>query len=41
MMRVTRVGSGRARLDLLTLQEAPNPVETRTWGRIKALFAGF
>jgi len=29
-----------SRLDLVVLQEAPNPVESMSWGKIKALYGG-
>lgn len=45
MMRLTRIGLGegevsRSNLDLVILQEAPNPVELISWGQIKALYKG-
>lgn len=47
-MRLTRIGLGdddvaglsRSRLDLVILQESPNPVESITWGKIKVLYGG-
>ena len=44
-MRLTRIGLGegevsQSRLDLVVLQETALPVESISWGRIKALFAG-
>ena len=45
MMRLTRTGlklgqSCQTRLDLVVLQEVLLPVESITWGRIKALYKG-
>lgn len=45
-MRLTRVGLrvgqiSTSRLDLVVLQEVPNPVESMSWGRIKALYGGY
>ncbi len=44
-MRLTRVGLGEGqqintRLDLIVLRETPLPVETISWGKIKALYGG-
>jgi hypothetical protein len=44
-MRLTRVGLGvgeisQSRLDLVILQEVLNPVESISWGKIKALYQG-
>jgi hypothetical protein len=45
MMRLTRIGLraglvSKSRLDLVVLQEMPNPVDSISWGKIKALYLG-
>jgi hypothetical protein len=40
VLRLVCLQKGKTRLDLITLQETPNPTLDTSWGRVKALYAG-